>query len=687
MRAAFHRRVRAAIADPKLQAALDNNAERRLRARLNALASLPDPENTRQQAARIRRTTIDRLDQHLSTLRRRLTENGWQVHEAPTAERACALAIEICRLHGATRVAKAKSMVTEEIGLNPALESAGIQVIETDLGEYIVQLRGEPPAHIISPIVHLTRQDVGALFQTELGIPYTEDVAVLNAAARQKLRPVFLEAEVGMSGANFAVAETGTLVVVTNEGNGRMVTAAPPVHIAFVGIERVVPTVDDLAVLLQLLPRSATGQKLTSYISLIQAPRAAGDADGPLERHAILVDNGRTRVRDSTLRESLACIRCGACLNACPVFREVGGHAYASAYPGPIGSVISPGLFGLATHGHLAKASSLCGACREVCPVDIDLPSMLLRVRRDYARKVHQPWWLRMAMRVFAWTSSGPRRFGLALRALGWVMPFLPGRRGWRTWLPGPLAAWTGSRHFPPFRPRPFRARIRDLDLNARGAALASAVERPTRPLPRPSGDMDLVERFQHELEAVGGEVHRVPAREMPGALAGCLRSMECGQVLLAWPEGNHVQGSPALEETLRQLTTADVLPAASARTACTTLEQAARTVGVTAAVAALADTGTIVVESGAHGALDASLLPGSHVAILDSRHVYPTLADWVEHGGRSLLAERSNVVLITGPSRTADIEMTLTIGVHGPARLAVIICEEEPAPSRSTVR
>ncbi len=687
MRAAFHRRVRAAIADPKLQAALDNNAERRLRARLQALESLPDPEETRRQAAGIRRTTIERLDHHLATLQRRLTENGWRVHEAATAEQACAVAVEICRLHGATRVAKSKSMVTEEIALNPALEAAGIQVIETDLGEYVVQLRGEPPAHIISPIVHLTRQDVGELFHKELGVPYTEDVTVLNAAARRRLRPVFLEAEVGISGANFAVAETGTLVVVTNEGNGRMVTAAPPVHIAFVGVERVVPTVDDLAVLLQLLPRSATGQKLTSYISLIQAPRATGDADGPIERHVILVDNGRSRIRDSGLRESLACIRCGACLNACPVFRELGGHAYASTYPGPIGSVISPGLFGLASHGHLAKASSLCGACREVCPVDIDLPSMLLRVRRDYARQVRQPWWLRMAMRVFAWAAIGPRRFALALRALGWVMPFLPGRRGWKAWLPGPLAAWTDARHFPPFRPRPFRTRIRNLDLSARGTASAPGVERPTRPLPRSAGDRDLVERFQHELEAVGGEVYRVPASEMPGALAGCLRSMDCEQVLLAWPEREHVHGRAALEDTLDQLTAARVLPASTARTTCATIEQSAKTVGVTAAVAALADTGTIVIESGAHGALDASMLPGAHVAILDARDVYPTFADWVEHGGRSLLAERSNVVLITGPSRTADIEMTLTIGVHGPARLAVVICEGEPTPSRSNVR
>ena len=683
MRAAFQRRVRSALADPALQQALDHNADRRQRARLDALATLPDPDAARRQVAGLRRRTVDHLDEHLATLRERLTENGWQVHHAASAEDACRLAVGICRAHAATLVAKSKSMVTEEIGLNPALEAAGLRVVETDLGEYIVQLRGEPPSHIISPIVHLTRQDVGALFEARLGIPYTDDVATLNAAARRTLRPVFLDAQVGISGANFAVAETGTLVLVTNEGNGRLVTQAPPVHIAFVGIERVVPVLADLPPLLQLLPRSATGQKLTSYVSLIQAPRAAQDADGPVERHAILVDNGRSRLAESDLRESLACIRCGACLNACPVFREIGGHAYDSTYPGPIGSVISPGLFGLASHGHLAKASSLCGACREVCPADIDLPTMLLRLRREYARQVPQALWLRAAMRLYASTASSPRRFGLALRALAWGMRLLPARAGWAANLPGPLRAWTSTRHFPAFQPRAFRRRVRQLDLAAHPVGRAAAEETPTRPLPRPIEDEDLIGRFQHELEAVGGEVHRVQAAELPSALAQAVQAVRASQVLMAWSGGNSLPGSASLEEELRGRTSARVFPGTAARAACASVDQAAASVGVTAAVAALADSGTILVASGPQGAQDASLLPGVHIAILSAQDVYPSLSDWVEHGGRSLLAERSNVTLITGPSRTADIEMTLTIGVHGPSRLIVLVCDLVPHAPR----
>ena len=687
MRAAFHRRVRSALADPGLQSALDRNAERRLRARLAALATLPDALGVRRQAAAIRHATVEHLDQHVAALQRRLAENGWHVHEAATAEAACALAVSICRAHGATLVAKSKSMVTEEIGLNSALEQAGLRVVETDLGEYVVQLRGEPPAHIISPIVHLTRQDVGKLFHERLGIPYTDDVAELNAAARRALRPAFLEAQVGISGANLAVAETGSIVLVTNEGNGRLVTTAPPVHIAFIGIERVVPMLADLPPLLQLLPRSATGQILTAYVSLIQGPRAPGDADGPLERHAILVDNGRRRMSATGLRESLACIRCGACLNVCPVFREIGGHAYGSAYPGPIGSVVSPGLFGLASFGHLAKASSLCGACREICPADIDLPSMLLRLRDEFVRQAAQPWCWRWGMKAFARVAGGPWRFGSALRVLGWVIPLLPSRGGWASWLPGPLGAWTRSRHFPRFQRRPFRTRLRTLDLAARAVKPAPMLERTTRPLPRPAADVDLIQRFQRELEAVGGEVVRTPASQMPSALGRLLGTTGCSQVLLAWPEGKHLQGRASLEAALRRLTAAKVFQAARARETCTTLEQAEHTTGLTPAVAALADSGTIVIESGAHGALDASLLPSTHIAVLDARDVYPTFADWAGRGGRSLLLERSSVALVTGPSRTADIEMTLTVGVHGPRRLVVVVCEPEPVELGAAAR
>jgi len=338
---------------------------------------------------------------------------------------------------------------------------------------------------------------------------------------------------------------------------------------------------------------------------------------------------------------------------------------------------------GLASHGHLAKASSLCGACREVCPADIDLPTMLLRVRRDYAQQVPQAWWLRAAMGAYAWAASGRRRFGLALQALAWGMRLLPARAGWVTALPGPLRSWTSTRHFPAFQPRAFHRRVRHLDLAARSVGRAAADKSPTRPLPRPIEDEDLVARFQRELEAVGGEVHRVPASSLSAALANTVQALGASQVFLAGQAGGLLPGIPGLEEELRHRSPVRWFAGSETRLECASIEQAATSVGVTAAVAALADTGTIVVASGPQGAQDASLLPNAHVAVLSAQDIFPSLTDWLERGGRSLLAERSSVTLITGPSRTADIEMTLTIGVHGPARLIVLVCDSTPQTPR----
>jgi L-lactate dehydrogenase complex protein LldF len=393
----FRQRIRQSIDNPSLQAALDANAERRLKVRAAAFASLPDWETRRQRSHAVRADVIEHLDEYVAKFSERLMENGVIVHRAANAEEANRIVLGIINsLPRSTQsvtkaslvslsgekvlIAKSKSMVSEEVGLNHALEAAGHRVVETDLGEYIIQLRGERPAHIITPAVHLNRRQVGELFHDKLGIPYTEDIPILTNTARAVLREVFLTADIGISGVNFGVIENGALTIVTNEGNGRMCTTMPRVHIALMGMERLAPTLDDLALLLSLLPRSATGQKLSVYTQLLRAPRPGQ------ERHVIIVDNGRTRLRAGPLRESLLCIRCGACLNACPVFRELGGHAYIGAdnaiapYPGPIGSVISPGLLG-ENYVQLAQASSLCGACKDACPVDIDLPKMLTRVR------------------------------------------------------------------------------------------------------------------------------------------------------------------------------------------------------------------------------------------------------------------------------------------------------------------
>src|SRR5688572_25333026 len=392
--AEFRERIRTSLSNETLQISLDANAERRVAGRVTAFASLPDWQERRQQAHAVRAEVVEHLDEYLAKFIDNAHRNGLIVHHAKDAAEAVKIVLEIVkdspqRSQGHTKeslapltglrgkeilVAKSKSMVSEEIKLNHALEVEGLRVVETDLGEYIVQLRKERPAHIITPAVHLRRQEVGQLFHEKLGIPYTEDIPTLTNTARKLLREVFLTADVGISGVNFGVAETGSLCIVSNEGNARMVTTLPPVHIVLMGMERLVRNLDDLALMLSLLARSATTQKLSVYTQLIHGPFPGQ------ERHLILLDNGRTQLRNSPLKESLYCIRCGACLNACPVFREIGGHGYQSVYPGPIGSVISAGFFG-PEFVPLAQASSLCGACKEACPVDIDLPKLLTRVR------------------------------------------------------------------------------------------------------------------------------------------------------------------------------------------------------------------------------------------------------------------------------------------------------------------
>jgi len=346
----FHKFIRKSIADQDLQVALDVNAERRIEARVSAFGSLPgDLTDYRQRAKAIRQDVITNLDRYLDEFTQRVESNGIKVHFAADAQEAVRIVLEIATASQCRLIAKSKTMVSEEIGLNHALEHAGFQVVETDLGEYIIQLRGEPPAHIITPAVHLRKEQVGETFSKKLDVPYTEDIASMTSVARQQLRRTFLEADIGISGVNFGVVESGSLCLLTNEGNGRMVTTLPKIHIALMGIERLVPTMDDLALMLELLPRSATGQKMTVYTTLINSPRREGELDGAQYRHVVLVDNGRRAMKESPLEEGLLCIRCGACLNACPVFAEIGGHAFVnekgetSTYPGPIGSIVSPG--------------------------------------------------------------------------------------------------------------------------------------------------------------------------------------------------------------------------------------------------------------------------------------------------------------------------------------------------------
>ncbi len=391
-----------AINDIRLQGAFERSNIHFRISRQTALDELPAADELRDRFKALRQATIAQLARHLETFERNAKAAGAIVHWARDAAEACQIVTQIGRQHGVTLTTKSKSMATEEIQLNRALQEAGIHPVETDLGEWIIQLANEPPSHIIAPAVHKTRQQVAELFSQEAGKPLPDEIPLLTAEARRMLREKFLQAGMGISGANIGIAETGSIVLVTNEGNGRMVTSTPPVHVAVMGIEKIAPTWDDAAVWLALLARSATGQPISIYTSIVTGPARPGDADGPQEVHIVLLDNGRSRLVGGKYEEVLQCIRCGACLNICPVYRKVGGHAYRSPYSGPIGAVISPLLFGLEEYEALPQASSLCGACMDVCPARIDLPRMLLELRADEVEKKVLTWPERLAEQTAA---------------------------------------------------------------------------------------------------------------------------------------------------------------------------------------------------------------------------------------------------------------------------------------------
>lgn len=458
----FHRRASAALANANLQEALDISTARMTAARRMAFAALSEGDAIRDHARQIRAHTIAHLGTYLDRFVARAREAGATVTFAADADVARQYVVTLATARGVRRVVKSKSMVTEEIELNTALEAAGLRVVETDLGEYVVQLDHDHPSHIIAPIIHKTRRDVAATFQRELQASDEEvaDIPSMTAFARRQLRAEFLAADMGISGVNFAVAETGSICLCTNEGNGRLTTTAPALHVAMMGIERIVPTMADLSVMLQVLARSATGQPLTVYTNVVTGPRREGDPDGPSDLHIVIVDNGRSRLLQTELEEILYCIRCGACLNACPVYQEIGGHTYASVYPGPVGSVFTPGAFGRREWADMPQASSLCGACREVCPVRIDIPRMLLALRADGMAAAEGPAWVRFGLRAFRQVATRPWLFRLAGR-LGRVGLRMLARGGRIERLPGPLAGWTRYRTFPAMAPETFTARHR----------------------------------------------------------------------------------------------------------------------------------------------------------------------------------------------------------------------------------
>ncbi len=500
----FAKNYRRALANPSLQTALATATGKALGARRLAVADVgeADWEGLRTRARAIKEHTVENLDLYLAQLASNVERSGGHVFWAQTAEDARRYVVELAARRGVKVAVKSKSMMTEEIELNPALEAAGVGAVETDLGEYIVQLAGERPSHINMPAIHKTRGDVSDLFHEKLGVDLGGDIAQMAGLARRVLRGRFAEAGMGITGVNYAIAETGTVVLVENEGNIRLTNSLPRVHLALMGIEKVIPRLADLDVFLRLLSRSASGQKLCSYLSFLTGVKTSAVEEGPDEFHLVILDNGRTgMLADPHLRESLFCIRCGACLNVCPVYQKVGGHAYGWVYPGPIGAVLTPQMIGRERAAALPFASSLCGACRDICPVKIDIPEMLLHLRHEIKEGVHAGdppggghaaspdeseragveagvsafvpplgsraagWLERAAFMFWAVVMKSPFRYRLAARVARAAQALSgKGKDGRRTL---PLAPGSGRMSLPHFAQRPFRERWPELSRQA----------------------------------------------------------------------------------------------------------------------------------------------------------------------------------------------------------------------------
>ena len=455
---AFEQRVEAGLGDERVVRAVHAATFRKFDDRLAALRGLRDANEVRDLATQIKQHTIENLATYLRRFVAQAESGGARVHFAADAARAREIICGIARDSGAKLAVKSKSMTTEEVHLNDALLAAGVKTVETDLGEYIVQIDNDRPSHIVTPIIHKDRAQVAQAMVREIGCEYTEDPTELTKIARKHLREIFRRCDLGITGVNFAIAETGTICICTNEGNGRMTTTRPRVHVALVGIEKLIPRLRDLPVFLKLLARSSTGQPMTVYTTLVNGPRRADDVDGPEELHIVLLDNGRSELVGGPFAEVLRCIRCGACLNACPVFRNIGGHAYGSVYPGPIGSLVTPLLQGVDAHCELPRASSLCGLCRDVCPVRIDIPAHLLRLRamtqpRQKASK-------KLNLRLWRTVVQSPWLFGMAQRAMPWLL--WPGADGWIRSAPGLAGQWLRVRDLPPVPEKSFRRLWRD---------------------------------------------------------------------------------------------------------------------------------------------------------------------------------------------------------------------------------
>lgn len=696
----FPARARAALRNATLQQAMDRARDGFVAKRARQVADLPEFEALRDAAAAVKDDVLAHLDDYLTRYEAAVTRTGGQVHWARDAAEARAIVLAICARVGARTVTKGKSMVGEEIGLNAALAGAGIEPVETDLGEYILQLAGEAPSHIIAPAVHKTKEQIADLFQRAHGGPRLEAIPDLVDAARRELRQRYFRADVGITGANFLIAETGSSVIVTNEGNGDLTQTLAPVHIVTAGIERVVPTLEDASLFLRLLARSATGQDTETYTTFSTGPRRAEDPDGPREYHVVLVDNGRSRMRAGPYRAMLRCIRCGACMNHCPVYSAIGGHAYGWVYPGPMGAVLTPLIQGLDAAWHLPHACTLNGRCAEVCPVRIPLPDLLRGLRAAQFQQGLVPRRRRLALALWRAVATRPRLYHglerLAARLLAGLargrgrLPRLPGAGGWTAGrdLPAPagrtfLERWqagdvptaagdaVGSRRGAAGQASraPGRADERKPAASARAVILAALggngsmdpariVRRvpphPTHPIP--AWDGDPLTRFIARLTAHSGTCERLPAPEaIPAAMeafraAHGLARVACigaGLGPLPWPADWALSTDPAGPDT---------------------------SLAVSPAFAGVAETGQLVLLAGPDSPTTHNFVPDNQLIVLPLERLAPRMEQvWAWLRARPGGLPRV-VNCIAGPSRTADIEQTIQLGAHGPRRLHVLL-------------
>ncbi|MBL8518584.1 MAG: iron-sulfur cluster-binding protein [Betaproteobacteria bacterium] len=452
----FKRNASAKLNDAVLQRNMQKAKGKFVDGRAKAVSEVENWEAIRTHAAALRDQCLANLDAYLLEFEANATRHGAVVHWAETAAEACDIIVKIAKENGVAKATKSKSMVSEEVNLNERLEAAGIQPIETDLGEYILQLAGEPPSHIVAPAVHKSKEQVADLFVAAHGKPRLTDIPAMTREARDALRDHFLTADMGISGANFIIAETGTTLTVTNEGNADMVTTVPRIHCVITGVEKVIPTLEDFATLIRLLPRSAVGQTIANYLTLTTGTKMPGDQDGPEQMHIVLVDAGRTKFVGTDMQDMLRCIRCGACMNHCPVYQNVGGHAYGWVYPGPMGSILTPTYVGIENAGDLPNAATFCGECQVVCPVKIPLPDLMRKLRERQHDMRLRPWSERIPMAMWAFAA---KRAGLYAFLSKWgarVGSWLGGRDRLIHSLPG-IDGWTQGRDMPAPEGRTFR--------------------------------------------------------------------------------------------------------------------------------------------------------------------------------------------------------------------------------------